>query len=313
MIDFVFSLISENKYMPPEFREEMYHYTSPSGFLSILTEKKDSMQLWASRFDCLNDLSEGQIVNSAYREACSRLNKDGIISLQWYNLLCNIKPRDTVAIYPSIGDVIEIRWEKVDRFITSFSRNPDSLSMWNYYSKGDKYEGFNIGVSSLEMNDFFKRHFSSTGINITIYPVIYEQKKQVDLIYSFLKEALSYYEEGEEGAFELCVSEQLTEWSLIFKSDFFRHEEEVRVIVDVPKDIDLIKEEFPTIKYRDTHGYIVPYIQLEIDKGAVFKVMIGPLQCADGQKEQQKKVLKEMLISNGYTVDIDYSKIPIRY
>ena len=46
-------------YMPSEYDGDMFHYTSPQGFQSILFGDRFDTVLWASRYDCLNDASEG--------------------------------------------------------------------------------------------------------------------------------------------------------------------------------------------------------------------------------------------------------------
>lgn len=47
---------------------------------------------------------------------------------------------------------------------------------------------------------------------------------------------LAVYQEGDAKCLRYIISHQLTYWSLIFKSPFFQHEEEVRIIVHVAKN-----------------------------------------------------------------------------
>jgi hypothetical protein len=49
----------------------VYHYTSPDGLLGILNE--DGIRLWFSKYDCLNDASEGQEIVKYYQSACKSL------------------------------------------------------------------------------------------------------------------------------------------------------------------------------------------------------------------------------------------------
>ena len=60
-------------------------------------------------------------------------------------------------------------------------------------------------------------------------------------------------------------------------------------------------------------GYIVPYIELKLEKCGVSYVNFGPLQCDVEQKMHQVGVMEEMLESKGYSALIDYSHIPVRY
>lgn len=34
------------------------------------------------------------------------------------------------------------------RYVVSLSEDSDALAMWNYYSKGNRYEGMNIGIGA---------------------------------------------------------------------------------------------------------------------------------------------------------------------
>ena len=67
------------------------------------------------------------------------------------------------------------------------------------------------------------------------------------------------------------------------------------------------------IKYRNAHGYIIPYIELKIAKETLISVSTGPLQCDDNQKEVQKNILSILLQEKGYAAVAEYSKIPVRY
>ena len=59
---------------------EIYHYTSPAGMQSILFGNSESIVLWASRYDCLNDASEGRVAMPVYQEVCDELKQHGDIS-----------------------------------------------------------------------------------------------------------------------------------------------------------------------------------------------------------------------------------------
>ena len=151
---------------------------------------------------------------------------------------------------------------------------------------------------------------------MNIYPIVYKKSEQKRLIATLLKDLEKHYEDGDETSIRYVVCDYLTKWSLLFKSEYFEHEQEVRVIVDVAqKKIENVIRERPLeIKYRHSCGYMIPYIELDIVKDALTSVTIGPLQCTDVQKEVQKDIMKERLESTGYGhVYVGYSAIPIRY
>lgn len=55
-------------YMLIEYGQAIFHYTSPSGFSSILFGDNKYTTLWTSRYDCLNDSSEGKVVIDVFKE-----------------------------------------------------------------------------------------------------------------------------------------------------------------------------------------------------------------------------------------------------
>ena len=95
---------------------------------------------------------------------------------------------------------------------------------------------------------------------------------------------------------------------MVFKHEYFQHEEEVRIIVDVAK-----RERSIPVEYRIASGYIVPYIKLSLDKSVVSYVNFGPLQCGEEQKQHQLEIMEEMMEARGYSVIVGSSKVPVRY
>lgn len=314
---FLFGLGLNNQYMPDKYDGNIYHYTSPNGIESILFKDKGKVTLWASRYDCLNDISEGTIALQIYKEVCEDLRNSKEITKEQYDKITNLEAiKKEFITYESSNKKINMtECVECEKYICSFSKNHDSLAMWNYYSKGSKYEGYNIGFHSIEINEAFN-YFYGSGIRGEIYPVIYKKIEQQQLIKKFLLKILEYYSAENEKNIKITISSQLAYWSLIFKSEYFQHEEEVRVIISIPKDsLKDSKKTIPLdIKYRNNYGYIIPYIELKFEKYCVSDICIGPLQCNDKQKETQKKILHERLIANGYNhAEGTYSKIPIRY
>ena len=60
--EFKLLLKMDADYMPAEYENDLFHYTAPTGFSSIMSGDLEQVTLWASRYDCLNDASEGTVV-----------------------------------------------------------------------------------------------------------------------------------------------------------------------------------------------------------------------------------------------------------
>ena len=93
--------------------------------------------------------------------------------------------------------------------------------------------------------------------------------------------------------------------SMAFKSECFKHEEEVRVVLIVPKESDCFK-----VQYQISNGYIKPFIECSFPIEIVKSIMIGPLI----EDEIAEAGLRTFLDRNMFnSVNIEKSKIPIRF
>ena len=176
---FHMSLLAD--YMPDEHRGDIYHYTSPDGLMSMLRGDREKLTLWASRFDCLNDFSEGTLAEIVYNEVCRELLSREEISEDLRTVLSGVKPARTNLYLSKQDKTARFVQAESDRFIVSFSKNPDSLAMWNYYSKGSQYEGFSIGLSPASISDSLTEAAGSNA-EFHIYPVVYPKLQQTLLL-----------------------------------------------------------------------------------------------------------------------------------
>lgn len=288
---------------------EIFHYTALRSIESILLNPQDKIILWASQFDCLNDMSEGTVVEQRYNEVCKCLKSEGQISDQLFDLLSNIKPSRNETFLIDINGKIKPYRGEYTTYIASFSKNNDLLPMWNYYSKGDLFEGINLGMDAGGIISSFPTFFADGKINVCISSVVYNKIEQEQIIKKFLLEIVDKYEKRFDSSVRAVVSMKLTSWKMLFKQECFSHEQEVRIIVKV---VDKYKDVWP-IKYRTNAGYIIPYIELPIDKYALKSVTLGPFHGSESQRRLQMGILEKMLASKQYDAKISISKVPVRY
>ncbi len=299
--------IDKISYMPT-YNDVLYHYTSLGNINSILLNGKGKIVLWASRYDCLNDASEGKVISDAYQKTCEKLKIENKIDQNLYQVIVGVKLNRT-SLFLDKAKNRPVRCE-VDTYITSFSTTHDLLSMWNYYSKGNMYDGINLGFDSNTLKRSLANDVPSNGVYIQICPVIYDEEKQIKLIEDFLLELKDKYKNGQDDQYlRYVIAYKLSEWKMLFKSSHFEHEKEVRIIIRIGK-------KFPdamSVKYRNNLGYIIPYIELEINKNSLTQVTFGPLLGDENQKNVQMGIMKEILNKNNYSAKIGFSEIPIRY
>lgn len=301
----------------------VYHYTSPAVFLSIISKKT----LWFSRCDCLNDYKDGEIVKELYPRCISELSEEGLINCEFFNSAKCLIIKHLHWIVNDTGGsgLIECR-----PFVCCFSKESDSLQMWQYYSKNGDYEGYNIGFNIsdlLNINPIFIRDGN----------VIYSEDEQKSLIKHAILTNFKYYSDNweENSVFfkdkasylNYCVSQlysDLAKLSCFFKRSCFEGEKEVRVVIDTPIDRKYRNEiwisleagkTFLPINYRIHHAMMVPYIEVKINPKSIKNITIGPITSSkDEGLCKNYEVIQEFVRDNlCQNVEIDRSSIPIRF
>ncbi len=314
----------------------LYHYTSPKTVMQIIRE--EGLCLRFSRYDCLNDTSEGKEAVAIQQEVCDELKiayAGSTIKLELLDSIADIRP-DFKSIYveniadaqPVIcdpagcEDVTEAPGAQVCMipavpYICSFSRERDALTMWNYYTKGTHYEGYNVGleVEGLSLQVYDSEQVGSCvcedrqapELKCEWWSVIYDRAQQKDKIRHEIERILK------AGTFskEEYIA-QLNNWAIRFKNEIFRHEKEERLICYVPEEElhgGATLDEY--IQFRVVNGCLVPYLDVLIaDKSSLKEINIGPLI----EEKLAGNTMELFLRLKGYeNVKIHTSNAPIRY
>lgn len=306
----------------------LYHYTNYTGLNGIL--KKDSIfpQLWFSRYDVLNDVTEGYDIVEMFEKQLSELLSAGKISHDYYELLSDISVEDTHTFFverpieingnDSIGISPEIKPGKA--YVCSLCSNNDSLPMWNYYCKGAESEAYNVGleiIAASERYEDYKDHY-----NYRILKVIYKDTEKSKLITDLIMNMHSLYRNYKNDCdtvacyIRATIAAFINTYRFAFKKECFLHEEEYRAVLYVPDDINDEKnlKDKVQIDYRSSNGLIIPYIEYAMDGCYLKSVCLGPLTNKKNIKRQQESTMTEWLNSRGwYGVDVYSSSIPVRY
>ncbi|MDD5102542.1 MAG: DUF2971 domain-containing protein [Endomicrobiaceae bacterium] len=284
---------------------KIYHYTNPESLIGILNEKKISF--WFSKYDCLNDCLEGQEMIKHYRSACKELKNNGLIDKIFYDVISGLKPGKKMFCSTKDG-AIKIEPIEYDSYICCFSQDNDSLDLWRYYARNNKYEGYNIGCKSkifeelvvdIRFGDDDKKYHMDR-----LQKVIYDDNEKKE----YYKEQIIACYKSKQSVKFICflLSQILLYTQLIFKHKCFKSEKEIRAVMCIPKE-----NSGYDIKYRIRNGIVVPYIEVVIDnKEYLSDITIGPLINDDIAKNN----LEQYLNANGYkNVKVQKSGLPIRF
>lgn len=280
-------------------------------FLSILFGDPNSLTLWASRYDVLNDTSEGNIAFDVYQKVCKKIKETHNVQID----LNSIHPSKTVLMNSKVQDKIKNIRTECSRYVCCFSKESDQLSMWRYYTKNNVYEGYNIGLNAEVLNSSFLQRYQADTISMDIYPVIYDIHEQEQLVEKFLCNVLDKYNQTDDISVRYVISNQLTKWALLFKGEQFKHECEVRAIINIKEPS--LQKDFPFVaKYRNNGMCIIPYVEVKFDKNCVSSIMCGPQNWSEDQRTQQIKHIDKILKKENYALEsnlIHTSAVPIRY
>jgi len=280
---------------------DLYHYTSSNGLFGII----DSCELQCTNASFLNDPTEKKYFDSVLKEVISKNSACANI----YKILNN-------------SSVVSHIVNPFEHYIISFCKNKDSLSMWNYYSKGNGYNlGFNIESIIKRNNDKFHLIKKVDLIysrleqlsSLERYILNYKDKSEK---YLQLKNEITFAEQnGDRIKYDIanyeqsnCLidfSEGLFEMQLKFKNEAYKNEKEVRLIVSQWEPEGLISSH----KISST-GIIIEYVSLELNLlEDLTSITTNPLS-----NELHKLGLSKFLNSKieNKKIDINKSEIPFR-
>lgn len=298
----------------------VYHYTSPDGMLGIL-QPGGKAKLWFTRYDSLNDINERKEIVSFLEGYCTYQVKNKKLSQEFADAVLQLAlsdehlltyPVEPVEVEGAVGKGIlkvNSRVAECDTYLCCFSDSPDLLPMWNYYTKSQHYEGYSIGFSYpfLVGDAGFEK-----GYSLEFKRVVYSDSEKTALLDKLLLQSDEFYRTStDEERLKLLsvIQDFLNDYQFAFKNSAFQHEREIRAILRIPREPIPGGQKFE-VKYRNSNGYIVPYVEFETLPNVVEKITIAPLL----QAEISKKNLKEMLKRRAYNcVDVETSKVPVRF
>ncbi len=306
----------------------VYHYTSANAFISII----EHGTLRFTDRNYLNDKSEGKYV-------LELIAQNDYFSALW-------ESSGIFEIFKALCEKRQNNPNKKGRHVCqcSFSKQGDHLPMWNYYSKSNQAEGFNIAFSVEEiknavcildliegktiprLTDKGNREYGNGVIRGFCGDVIYDVSEQQKRIKKILRLAQDYMEKNvdqEDYEFFLdCILDKVIDAGTFFKHPSFRVEEEFRIVFYFYEceyfarinEAYCDKEHSITVKlpYKFTYrnGLMIPHIDLVFDKKWIKEIYFS----ATINEAASKSSVEDLMRVNGLNPNITKkSGIPIRY
>ena len=274
----------------------IYHYTSPVGLEKILSN--NTIRFSDSAF--VNDSSETRYIYEVVLVVIRDYSYQQTLAYDLWNSL------SFLALSALSDELAKDDTEPTSlRYLCCFSQNPDSLSLWNYYTKTSTGIGFNIGYSFMGLVNAL---LSLDDFDLSTGKIVYKPDEQQ----SILRTVISSYndkfknESGKE-AQNIILNE--LEDCLYYLAAFIKHpaffaEEEVRIVLSTPYKAGQKRN----AKYYEKSGIMVPFIPVSFDKSAIKAIGVSPVR----QSSLIFDGLSSMLTDLDYCATLLPSHIPFR-
>lgn len=288
----------------------IYHYTTVDALIGMtanMSNANKNLTMWATDIKCMNDPNERQIGVGLIDSLLEKIEDELRIPVDRRISVL----RSTEEDYKDALRKVEVDTSLLNYnvYVTSFSKDSDSLPMWSMYSKNGN--GISLGFDF----KFIHRTFSKEPFFLgeIIYDNIPVEKMELLLKFSY---SLSYEKmenfvqrNGEmldnrlkNKVVSLCTYRicTLIVASLI-KHHSYEYEKECRVCC--------LKN--GPMRFRSSNGFIVPYIEYKIPIDFLRKIIIGPTLDYDRIINPLLKLFHSRGIDMS-KIEIEKSKVPYR-
>jgi hypothetical protein len=281
-----------------ESLKTLYHYTSLDSLVNILKTNT----LWATNCEYMNDLQELKDIEKTYEYLLE--TEDGI-------------NKKYIGLFKQ--SMLEKFHEgrRKQTYITSFTKNNDSIAMWKIYGKNGIVLEFDISamreiagrnkIIIVDRNGISRK----IGTGNVFSEVTYDDSEIVKLVRASLSQLYRMHEQGiKNKVMEIYIHGILTDTFMkmfyLKKDANFSYEQEYRIAFTL-HDNDVGKVE----NFRVKDGLIIPYIIVDFKN----KNMI-PLKSITINPEQKDYMfefsIKHLLKSYNFDIPINYSRSRIR-
>lgn len=307
----------------------VFHYTSSDNLMNILTKDDKGNAVISLRFTdihCLNDYLENTDALRRFRYVCDLLLHTKKINESYYQIISTASPSETLNVVETdvtdadgkIRTSVHVARALCDRYVCCFSKGHDLLSMWNYYSKSTRYEGYSIGIKAYAL-DRYHIHQQSDERHERVTPflvdMIYDDEQKDEIIKEAVMQLYNMWKADNNRSEDVIeiLSHSLWRWGLVFKNNAYQHEQEVRLIFDIPKTDRMTYG----VKYRTGHGLLIPYITIDYPSSVLQSITVGPFSNIPEDSTMQEEIIGHYLSEQGFKYVpnhmIKFSTVPARF
>ncbi|WP_316674740.1 DUF2971 domain-containing protein [uncultured Tolumonas sp.] len=280
-----------NEFLHQDKPKLLWHYTSLTALNGIISNE-NKLSFWVTEINYLNDKSEYMHGLSIIKQTYNKFRNENKNNPLASGFLERVDP---FFIFHN-GDTTSTLDQETGVFVLSFTESKDLLSQWRAYTP--QCHGVSIGI-----DPNFQSILQGKSI---LYPVIYNEKFQLEYAEHLFNDAFGRFAKGEDisslhnnnvmAYFFATIKAACS----LMKSDSFSEESEWRYII--------YGENIKNIKFRESEYYLIPYINLDIENKNLKNIIIGP----NPHNELCKKSLDLLLKKSNIPAAVAYSRIPFR-
>lgn len=286
-------------------QNNIYHYTSMSGLKGIV----ENESLWFTDIKYMNDMEEVKAGIDHAHEIVERMPED-----------FKAKGKD------ALNHILDGEGRT---FIACFSLDNDSLGLWNYYTKDINNSGINLSFDFKKLvktilikNEVLDGCILSCGIvdYSTQFKNSYVERSVKNLeafFLNFFRKNIPYVDVPVliyDGIKKCFCYQPLKEIFFYVKRCCFRHENEFRIVITVPKNKSEKIIKSGIYKFREGNGVLIPYLDIKFDLTSINGITIAPTLKSDLIDRSLKDFFEYKGIdSNQLTEGVKRSVIPIRF
>lgn len=246
-----------------------YHYTNASSLISILRNK----EVWLSNVRFMNDTSELRYAVDLLRTtSSSKVYPDPVIASA-------VKEHISKHMIPKLN-------ERTSRqFVLSFSLDPDSLHLWNYYGKNDGY-ALAVNIEELMANvadhsvclkdgdDYTFSRYSFMHGKVLYAPDLQSQftSEAIDTLMTLIQVGTTLRRDPDLRTY----ANALTSFAFILYAALYNMKSKLHEVENEYRIVVIPDSDYSNVSFRDRQGLIVPYIQMGKVAKQIKKIVIGP-------------------------------------
>ena len=283
-------------------RGSLSHYTTPNAVFNILSNE----ELWFTDYRYLNDSLEGEFIWDVLDKIFERNHYEK----KFVESIKELRNEQKIRVNEIGGG---FSCEKYIYYVCSFSKNNDSLSLWNYYARTTESAGYNLVFNKAKLVNAVVEKNRLGENDYALMKVLYRESEQIKClnpIIDFFYNIWLSYRPTKRALLVIELYYLIQKLALGFKHKAYEDEKEVRLVLTLTEEDNQKFYDEKLVEMRVKGNYYIPYLSLSIDRNALDKIVASPYIKDKTALESLKLLNQKLELRNR---DVVSSEIPARF